>query len=96
MNNPILIEVEGEAGTDVGVGAEAAAGVFREDHGDVEVGEAEELRELQHGVDVALQRQWQDEDVRRQLTGGSSVVAHFNVLADSGIPGGGGLSEGAD
>lgn len=48
--------IAGEAGLDVGMAAEAAVDVFREEYGDVEVGEAEELRKLQHGVDVALHR----------------------------------------
>lgn len=48
--------ISGGEGFDVGVAAEAAMSVVGEEDGDVEVGEAEELRQFQHRVDVALHR----------------------------------------
>lgn len=62
--------IAGREGLDVGVAAEAAVGVLGEEDGDVDVGEAEELCQFQHRVDVPLHRQREDQDVRWRCGGG--------------------------
>ncbi|KAL0341342.1 UNVERIFIED_CONTAM: hypothetical protein Sradi_4651000 [Sesamum radiatum] len=46
--------VSREQGAEAGVAEEAVVGVIGEENGDVEAGEAEELRQVEHGVHVAL------------------------------------------
>lgn len=54
------VGVWGEAGVEVAVAEEARVSVVAEEDGYVEVGEAEELGEVEHGVYVALE--WEGED----------------------------------
>nr|GLL27976.1 transcription factor PCF7-like [Ipomoea trifida] len=56
-----------EMGAEVGVAEEAFVVVEGVDEGDVEAAEAEKLGEVEHGSYVALEWEWEEEDVRGKL-----------------------------
>ena len=57
--------ITGESGLNIGVKEEATVGVEAVEEGDSDAGEAKKFGELEHGVDVALDGEREDENMRR-------------------------------
>lgn len=57
--------IAAEPGLNIGVKEEAVLVIVGVEEGDVEADDGEKFGEFEHGVDVALRREGEDEDMRR-------------------------------
>ena len=57
--------IAGEPGLNIGVREEAAVGVEAVEEGHFDAGEAKKFGEFEHGVDVSLDGEREEEDMRR-------------------------------
>ena len=56
--------IAGESGLNIGVREEAVVGVVAVEEGDLDAGKTKKFGELEHGVDVSLDGEREDEDMR--------------------------------